>query len=95
MFELAKRKVVPVPSESAVYRALLRAGLIDPSLRDRRSRKWNAGNAACRWSYGRRMLSADSRWPTAAALRRSPVLMIIPGCGVGPVDGPRTHSGGL
>ncbi|SHQ55630.1 transposase for ISMyma05 [Mycobacteroides abscessus subsp. bolletii] len=40
VFELAKRKVVPVPSESAVYRALLRAGLIDPSLRDRRSRKW-------------------------------------------------------
>lgn len=27
VFELAKRKVVPVPSELAVYRALLRAGL--------------------------------------------------------------------
>lgn len=46
MFELAKRKVVPVPSESAVYRALLRAGLIDPSLRDRQSRKWK------RWERG-------------------------------------------
>lgn len=46
VFELAKRKVVPVPSESAVYRALLRAGLIDPSLRDRRSRKWK------RWERG-------------------------------------------
>jgi transposase InsO family protein len=46
VFELAKRKVSPVPSESAVYRALLRAGLIDPRLRDRRSRKWK------RWERG-------------------------------------------
>ena len=46
MCELAKRGVVPVPSESAAYRALLRAGLIDPSLRDRRSRKWK------RWERG-------------------------------------------
>ncbi|MUM16201.1 IS481 family transposase [Mycobacterium sp. CBMA271] len=46
VFELAKRRVVPVPSESAVYRALVRAGLIDPSLRDRRSRKWK------RWERG-------------------------------------------
>lgn len=40
VFELAKRKVAPLPSASAVYRALLRAGLIDPRLRDRRARKW-------------------------------------------------------
>ncbi|BBB40370.1 hypothetical protein MASB_15790 [Mycobacteroides abscessus subsp. bolletii BD] len=46
VFELAKRKVAPLPSASAVYRALLRAGLIDPSLRDRRSRKWK------RWERG-------------------------------------------
>ncbi len=46
VFELAKRKVAPVPSESAVYRALLRAGMIDPTLRDRRSRKWK------RWERG-------------------------------------------
>lgn len=46
VFELAKRNVRPVPSESAVYRALLRAGLIDPALRDRRSRKWK------RWERG-------------------------------------------
>lgn len=39
VFELAKRRVSPLPSESAVYRALVRAGLIDPTLRDRRSRK--------------------------------------------------------
>jgi transposase len=46
VFELAKRRVTPVPSESAAYRALVRAGMIDPSLRDRRSRKWSAGGAA-------------------------------------------------
>jgi transposase InsO family protein len=40
VFELAKRGVVPAPSESAVYRALVRAQMIDPHLRDRRSRKW-------------------------------------------------------
>jgi transposase InsO family protein len=46
VFELAKRKVAPLPSESAVYRALVRAQLIDPRLRDRRSRKWK------RWERG-------------------------------------------
>lgn len=46
VFELAKRNVAPLPSASAVYRALLRAGLIDPSLRDRRARKWK------RWERG-------------------------------------------
>jgi transposase InsO family protein len=40
VFELAKRKVSPLPSESAAYRALVRAQMIDPNLRDRRSRKW-------------------------------------------------------
>ena len=40
VFELAKRQVSPVPSESAAYRALVRAQMIDPNLRDRRSRKW-------------------------------------------------------
>lgn len=46
VFELGKRGVVPLPSESAAYRALVRAGVIDPSLRDRRSRKWK------RWERG-------------------------------------------
>ncbi|HEY1842312.1 MAG TPA: IS481 family transposase [Mycobacterium sp.] len=46
VFELAKRNVARLPSASAVYRALLRAGMIDPSLRDRRSRKWK------RWERG-------------------------------------------
>ncbi|AKN15688.1 transposase [Mycobacterium haemophilum DSM 44634] len=46
VFELGKRGVSPVPSESAAYRALVRAAMIDPSLRDRRSRKWK------RWERG-------------------------------------------
>ena len=46
VFELAKRRVAPVPSESAAYRALLRAAMIDPAVRDRRSRKWK------RWERG-------------------------------------------
>jgi transposase len=44
--ELAKRQVSPLPSESAVYRALVRAAMIDPAARDRRSRKWK------RWERG-------------------------------------------
>jgi transposase InsO family protein len=46
VFELAKRGVAPVPSQSAVYRALVRAAMIDPAVRDRRSRKWK------RWERG-------------------------------------------
>ncbi|QEN15937.1 IS481 family transposase [Mycolicibacterium sp. ELW1] len=46
VFELSKRGVVPLPSESAVYRALVRAQMIDPHLRDRRSRRWK------RWERG-------------------------------------------
>jgi transposase InsO family protein len=46
VFELAKRRVAPLPSESAAYRALVRAGMIDPAVRDRRSRKWK------RWERG-------------------------------------------
>jgi transposase InsO family protein len=46
VFELAKRGIWPVPSESAAYRALVRAAMIDPGVRDRRSRKWK------RWERG-------------------------------------------
>ena len=49
VFELAKRQVSPLPSESGVYRALVRAQMIDPHLRDRRSRKWK------RWERGAAM----------------------------------------
>jgi transposase InsO family protein len=44
--ELARAGVDPLPSESAVYRALVRLNLIDPSGRRRRDRKWK------RWERG-------------------------------------------
>jgi transposase InsO family protein len=44
--ELARRGVSPVPSESGVYRALTRAGLIEPGARRRRREAWK------RWERG-------------------------------------------
>lgn len=46
VFELARREVEPLPSESAVYRALVRLSLIDPAARRPRDRKWR------RWERG-------------------------------------------
>jgi transposase InsO family protein len=47
--ELGKRGVAPLPSPAGAYRALIRAGMIDPAARDRRSRKWK------RWERSRAM----------------------------------------
>lgn len=47
--ELDRAGVDPVPSESAVYRALVRLNLIDPSGRRRRDRRWK------RWERGTAM----------------------------------------
>jgi transposase InsO family protein len=44
--ELARRGVLPAPSESGVYRALTRAGLIEPGARRRRRESWK------RWERG-------------------------------------------
>jgi transposase InsO family protein len=49
-WELAKRRLVAdaeLPSESGVYRCLVRAGVVDPASRQRRDRKWK------RWERGR------------------------------------------
>jgi transposase InsO family protein len=46
VFELGRVGVEPVPSESGVYRALVRLNLIDPSARRPRDRKWR------RWERG-------------------------------------------
>jgi transposase InsO family protein len=46
VFELARQGVEEVPSESGVYRALVRLNLIDPAARRRRDRKWK------RWERG-------------------------------------------
>lgn len=39
-FELARKQVQPAPSESAVYRCLIRAAVIDPMTRRRRRETW-------------------------------------------------------
>lgn len=49
VFELGRRGIVPVPSESAVYRALSRLNLIDPGASRRRDRRWK------RWERGKPM----------------------------------------
>jgi transposase InsO family protein len=46
VFELGRLGVRPVPSESGVYRALVRAGLIEPGGRRRRAEHWR------RWERG-------------------------------------------
>jgi transposase InsO family protein len=48
-FELGRLGVKPVPSESGVYRALVRAGLIEPGGRRRRKEEWR------RWERGAAM----------------------------------------
>ncbi len=49
VYELGKRGVEPLPSESGAYRALLRLGLIDAAARRPRDRKWK------RWERGQAM----------------------------------------
>jgi transposase InsO family protein len=48
-FELARKRVEPAPSESAVYRCLVRAAVIDPMSRRRRRETWK------RWERGTAM----------------------------------------
>ena len=55
-FELARAGVVPVPSESGVYRALVRAGLIEPGGRRRRKEEWR------RWERGVPMKCGRWMW---------------------------------
>jgi transposase InsO family protein len=45
-FELGRAGVAPVPSESGIYRALVRGGLIEPGARRRRKEQWR------RWERG-------------------------------------------
>jgi len=52
VFELGRLEIDPVPSESGVYRALVRAGLIEPGGRRRRReewRRWERGSAMELW----------------------------------------------
>jgi transposase InsO family protein len=49
VFELGKKRIQPVPSESAVYRALVRLNLVEHGARRPRDRRWK------RWERGRPM----------------------------------------
>lgn len=49
VLELVRQRVTPLPSESAVYRCLVRAGVIDPQRRHRRQEHWK------RWERGEPM----------------------------------------
>ena len=49
VLQLARKGVDPLPSESAVYRCLVRAGVIDPVFRRRRREAWK------RWERGAAM----------------------------------------
>jgi transposase InsO family protein len=52
--ELTRKGVAPVPSESAIYRALVRAGVIDPTTRRRRAEKfkrWERGAPMELWQF--------------------------------------------
>ena len=55
-----------LPSESAVYRCLVRAGLVEPWRGGGGRSGSSGGNAARRWSCGRWMWSAGSCWLTAS-----------------------------
>src|SRR5437016_12983994 len=52
VWELERAQVVPLPGRSAVYRALIRHGLVDPKKRKRRRedyRRWERGRAMQLW----------------------------------------------
>ena len=70
--ELGRKHLVDgvVPSESAVYRCLVRAGVIDPVRGIRARSIGGAGNAGRRTSCGSSTWSAGSPWPTGPARRR-------------------------
>lgn len=60
----------PVPSRSAIYRCLVRAGLIDPQARRRRGehwKRWERGSAMELWQMD---VVGGSSWPMVAARRR-------------------------
>lgn len=62
VFELGRRGVGSVPSESGVYRALRRAGLIEPGASAGGRRAGSGGSGVLRWSCGRWTSWAGSCW---------------------------------
>ena len=89
-------EVAPVPSESAVYRALVRAAMIDPAAAGSAlSQVETLGARRRRWSCGRWTLSGVSRWLMAPRRKALTGIDDHSRMCVGAVDGPRTHPSGL
>jgi hypothetical protein len=80
-FEVARAKVCPCPSESAVYRALVRAGVIEGRPRrgaDRRWKRWERGRSMELWQMD---LAAQTcgRWFRVHPTPSSRILGLVPG----------------
>jgi transposase len=69
-FELVKRELGPVPSESAIYRCLVRHGQIAPDGRRARAEHWR------RWERGRPNERPRNGWGTAALVLAVVALLI-------------------
>ncbi len=67
--EAARAGLDPAPSRSGVYRALKRAGLIEPGVRRLRDAGFADGSAAEPWSCGRWTWSVGFCLPTAGSAR--------------------------
>ena len=64
VLQLAKKPVVPLPSESAIYRCLVRAGVVEPPAATREGSTGSAGSEADLWSSGSWTFSTASPSPT-------------------------------
>ncbi len=67
VLELARAKVGPLPSELAVYRCLVRAGVIDPVQRHRKLEHWK------RWERGEPMSCGRWTWWAVCCWRTAPL----------------------
>src|SRR5438874_4310390 len=95
-FELARKSVQPAPSESAVYRCLVRAGVIDPTTRRRRRetwKRWERGAAMELWQFDvvHGFLLADGTAAKGLDRHRRPLEVLR----LGQAHGPGADAGGL
>jgi transposase len=65
VYHLEREGVVPLPSRSAVYRALVRHRLVDPQQRKRRRSDYKRWERSRRWSCGRWTSRAGCFWSMA------------------------------
>jgi transposase-like protein len=68
LWELERAGTEPLPGRSAVYRALIRHGLVDPKKRKRRRedyRRWERGRAMQLWQTSDRSMVSSGGWELA------------------------------